>query len=315
MFKAAQRISTKYQPASAWRRLAATAIVTASGLMACVDEESTVATPTVATASEPLTVNGSGNAVVQALSGTYGAGCNARSGSWSTPIGAYASTMSNSQLSVVLNDADCVLTLTAVRIDDVEYEPTATLDLSSSYAGSPLTFSTGSPAFYANFKVSPSNFSSAFTITMYASNDATNVPTSRAATYATVAPTGSSSLNPPPDYGSDASGVTITTDAGQVVQSASGNVVLTVGSVVGETYVLKTSGSLTTSDNAAVHTAYNAGTPVTITGSPFNVTPANLGITVGVTTLPKTSYIIIANTANGVNTYQVITVTFNAATS
>lgn len=133
----------------------------------------------------------------------------------------------------------------------------------------------------------------------------------RTITYAMVAPYGALG----PDYQVDSSSVLLTADASQIVQTAAGNVVLSAGLIGGDTYVLKTSGTLSTRANAVVRTAFDAETPIPIDASTINVSPTSLGVSVGATILPKTSYIIILSHSETGNGYQVITVTFSAATS
>lgn len=271
-----------------------------------------VATTVTSKSGQALTIDGE-VATFQAVNGTFGSGCTARSGDWSTPIGAFSGALMNPALSVVShNGTSCVLTLTSLTVNGRTYSPNTTSALSAAYAPAALAFTTNSDPFYANFKITPDDFSTAFSLDMFASDDVNAVPGAIAASYATVSPSGTASTNPAPDYSLNTSGVSITADRNQVVQSVSGNLVMTVGTVAGSAYV-RHSGALDPSSSAAVDEAYKAGTENAITGSSFNVAASDVGLTVGVTTLPATRYIIVKNTTNAVTTYEVITVTFSPA--
>ena len=112
---------------------------------------------------------------LNAINGTYGAGCIGRSGSWSSPIGGYSGALDNSPLSVVKANSACVLTLTSVLIGSIKYEPASTVNLSDSYAGSAVAYTAEGEtaiAFYGNLKLSDATFTSSFSISLLYSDDA-----------------------------------------------------------------------------------------------------------------------------------------------
>jgi len=265
----------------------------------------------VTKSGQALTVDGA-VASFQAINGTYGAGCTTRSGEWSTAIGNFSGALAHPTLSVVKNDATCVLTLTSLMINDRTYAPGETLALSSMFASSALSFATTGAPFFANAKITPDDFSSDFTFDLFVSDDVSTVAGSATADFAAVGASTNVALNPAPDYAIDSSGVQMTSDANAVLQSLSGNLVMSQGQVAGAAYVIYT-GPLDTSNNAAVNAAYQAGTEIAISEASFDVAAADMGLVVGTTVLPQTRYIIVRNTTNAVTTYEAIPVTFNQA--
>lgn len=153
-----------------------------------------------------------GNAAsFEALDGTYGAGCTGRSGSWSTRIGVYAGTLSSEPLSVVENDGPgCVLTITAVQIGGATYAPTTTFALASTYADSAATFLTGGARFYANFKITPGDFSTDFAIAMHVSDDVNLVTGGATASSSPPTVAAPTITNLSPNQGPVAGGTTVT---------------------------------------------------------------------------------------------------------
>lgn len=310
--------SSSARPTRLFRGALLAAIAGTGLLAACSDEGdggraavSGAGSNTIITSSgQALMVNGS-TAAFQAINGTYGAACILRSGSWSTPIGGYAGALANPALSVVQNDPHCTLTLESVVVNGQTFAPGASFPLSGSYAATPMTFSTNTSPFYANAKLTPADFSTAFTVDLFVSDDVGLVGGSVTATYSSVASSGTAAMNPAPDYTLDTIGVSVSADGNNVVQTVSGSLALTVGSIAGAAYVTYT-GSLDPTNSAAVKAAYQAGSETAITGSSFAVAASSLGLTPGSTVLPQTRYVIIRGTQNAVTTYEVVAATFKA---
>ena len=107
-----------------------------------------------------------------------------------------------------------------------------------------------------------------------------------------------------PDYWLDFSGYVIKADINHVVQSTTGAVSVMAGSHPGESYVVDTRQDLGWSF-AAIDAAYSAGAAATL-----GATISDLGL--AGTTLPVLRNVIILHTENGVKSYQVLRVTFNA---
>jgi hypothetical protein len=108
-----------------------------------------------------------------------------------------------------------------------------------------------------------------------------------------------------PNYGLDFSGYVVKEDINHVVQSTTSAVKVMAGSHLGESYLVDTRQDLGWSF-AAVDAAYTAGAP-----APLGATIAEFGL--AGTTLPTLRNVIILHTQNGVRSYQVLRVTFNAS--
>lgn len=264
--------------------------------------------------SSALTIGGAA-ASFSTLNGTYGAGCTGRTGAFSVAFPGYSGAMPNPGLSVVRNNAACVLTLTSVLANSATYSAVQAIALGTNYQGSAATaFSNGTPAFYANAKISATSFAANFTITLYASDDPNDlVPPSTTATYATVNGSASATLNPPPDYTADLSTFAVQVDAANLVVAATGDVMLTVQAQSGEGYAISSDASLDTTDANAVASAYTS--PTAITDSPIDITATSLDLVgVDLSADNVVRRIIIAHTQNGVTSYQVITLGLHPAT-
>ncbi|MDP9036403.1 MAG: hypothetical protein M3O50_16505 [Myxococcota bacterium] len=108
-----------------------------------------------------------------------------------------------------------------------------------------------------------------------------------------------------PDYWLDFGGYVVKEDMAHVVQSTTGAVKLMAGRHLGEAYVVDTHQDLGWSFGA-VDAVYTAGAP-----APLGAIMSELGL-VGAT-LPTLRNVIILHTQNGVRSYEVLRVTFNAS--
>jgi hypothetical protein len=106
------------------------------------------------------------------ITGTYGTGCRNRSGTWSLAF-TDSAVLDHPELSVMKNDVDCYLTLTALSTTHGLMEAMPTILLAASYQATPSVF--GSPVdFYANAKLSSDLFAADFVVTILYS-DAPNL--------------------------------------------------------------------------------------------------------------------------------------------
>jgi hypothetical protein len=113
---------------------------------------------------------------------------------------------------------------------------------------------------------------------------------------------------PAPDYELSVAGIIVLTDAHNIVQSASGAVTLTAGTVTGQRYVVVEAAGLST--YAEMDGAYLAGADEAITAGieagRFALVGADLSIA-------QIRTLIIANISNGVRSYQSFEITFHPA--
>jgi hypothetical protein len=259
------------------------------------------------------------------LNGTY-TGCLGHAAGdlvWSVPIDSFVGPGgTNPPLAVALNDTNCVLAITSLDAD--QNYSTAALDLNATFAGTPsqFTFTTGAAgiintlAFYGNARIVPADFSSAFTIDFVYSDDpglATGLPS--VATFSQVTSAAASTQVVSPNYTADASGVTITTNASDVVVGGvGGTVTFGGGSNPGQDYVI-VGAALADNTFATIDADFTtaavggvttfSGTPTAIAGSAFIADDQ---------TLPQHRTVIIRNTASGVVAYEAVALTFAVAT-
>lgn len=237
--------------------------------------------------------------------GTYGDDCTNRTGSWSLELSTGA-TLDHPALTVVRNDADCVLTLTALRTASGALAATPAIELSDSYQGGASEF--GDPVeFYANAKLSSLSFAGDFVLTILFSDDSDLASGGSTATFAVQSATTAAQSVDAPDYTLDVSGLLIQTDIGDVVQSAAGSALLTDGDVTGTRYAVVNAADLDSYDevDAAYLGATSAAIASSIPASAFALVTDDL-------TLAKKRTLIVANITSGVRSYQVFEITFNA---
>lgn len=271
-----------------------------STLSACASDDVTGSAEAINQASQALTIG-----ELESLNGTYGAGCSERSGSFSVEI-AGGATLDNAPVSVIVNDTTCVLTLTELRTTGGLLSATPAIALGASYAGSASAF--GSPlAFYANARLAPADFGTNFVITIPFSDDPSLLTDDNTADYAVVVSSVTAEAVPAPDYTIDVAGIEVLTDINNVVQSATGTAALTAGSVTGQTYLVVEASGLTT--YADIDTAYLAGTPEALT---LAIPAADFTLVGEDLTTPAVRTLIVANTSEGVRSYEAFEIVFNA---
>lgn len=114
----------------------------------------------VETTVAPLSVG-----ALRSIHGSYGAGCTARSGSWSVRVSG-TDPLANPALSVVTNNSACVLTLTSMTDASTTYVLASPIAMTTGFRASASAAGSGSSAFYVNAKVSTASFDSPFVVTL-----------------------------------------------------------------------------------------------------------------------------------------------------
>lgn len=266
-------------------------------------------TPVVtATGTAPLTAD-----TIQWIDGTYGAGCAARTGSWSARVSGSA-TMDYTALSVVMNNTGCVLTLTKI-IADQTYTTTSPIAMTTSYAGSASQFTgSGSLSFYANAMLSSASFASTFTITLLYSANPNLLTSSLATGYASVSSSPSTAGSNAPNYTLDlTTGVFTATvsDTTSSVQAVSGTANLVQGTTAGGGYYVDQGILPSTPTFAQLDSAYASATPTTISGTPVLIPASAFGLTGVSIGSPVVRTLVIQRNNAGVYSYQTFAITFS----
>ena len=253
------------------------------------------------------------------VNGSYGAGCLSRTGNWSLPL-ITLSAPTNASLTVAKSNSACVLTLETLRIGVDEasasvYQTAANIGLGASYQGMASAFKvnlTDPVRFYANARIEPNlSFATDFTVRVLYSDDPGAASAIKNADFAAQIGMAATTGVAVPDYTAATTNLTLQVDADYIVQSATGTVDLTDGSILGDTYVVTTTDLSGSPSYDSVDTAFLAGTAAALTG-PNPTIPAS-AFTLGTVNLssPVKRSLIIAKTDNSASSYEVITVTFN----
>jgi hypothetical protein len=245
---------------------------------------------------------------LESVDGTY-TNCARRMGSWSLEIEPGATLTNLDPLSVVLNDTDCELSLTALRTtaDTLLADPAIALDTTYEAVASSFDVPV---AFYANARLSAGTFAADFVLTILYSDDSSFALASNTATVAVSEATAIGTPVDAPDYTLDMTTLIVAADIDDVVASVTGSAGLTDGDVTGQRYVVLDVADLDNASYDLVDAAFIAGTDAaiaaTIPASDFmSLVGADLG------TAPEVRTLILANTVSGVAAYQVFTITFN----
>lgn len=243
---------------------------------------------------------------LEAVNGTYGAGCTNRSGPWSIEIEGGA-TLDNPELSVVLKNTACVLTVTSLQTTGGTLTAAPSIAMGASYKVAASAFE---DEFYGNAKMDSVSFADNFVVTILYSDDP-NAATddNNSATFEVVTSSTMGDSVTVPNYTIEPDDLDVVVDAGQIVQSTTGSVTLTPGSQVGQTFVVVDASGLDT--YAELDAAYIAGVDAPIMGNAIPAAAFTL-VTEDLDTLPIRT-LIIANTENGVASYQAFAITFHPA--
>lgn len=258
------------------------------------------------------------------INGSFGAGCSGRSGAWSVGINGFAA-LTNPPLSVLQGDSGCILDASSVRIgtpaSSTLYAPTDQITMWANYNQISRAFmkSPGGPAdFYANLRIAPDiTFTQNFTIDLIYSQDPSRVTGSIIASYY-VEPVATSSASAsgvsPPDYTIDVSDLAVQVTNQKVVRSATGNVLLTPQTVVGQSYVVSARDLGPSPSLAVVEAEFTAGTKQFIgLSDPSELIPAAAFSLLGVDlTAQTTRTLIVANEVADIRSYEVFSLSISA---
>ena len=243
------------------------------------------------------------NVGLRSINGTYGAGCRDRTGSWSLEIDDLAE-LDHPALSVVNNDTDCVLTLTELVAENgLPVAGAPSIAMTDAFQVSPSSFQ-DAVLYFANAKLSSLTYQEDFTLSLIFSDHEENVG-SHGATLESSASTATAASIPAPNYTLDLTGITLQTDAGNVVLESSGTADLTLVADEADGYAVVEASGLTT--YAAIDAAYQAA------DVPFTTSIPAAAFTLMGTDLTGTQVrsLIIANIVDGVHSYRIFEVTFH----
>jgi hypothetical protein len=245
---------------------------------------------------------------ILSINGAY-SGCIDRLGNWSQEVAAGAA-LSSPELSVIMNDVGCVLTLTelvrtgnVVVVADLPIVLDTTYELVASEFGAPVEF-------YGNARVSAIDYAADFVITFLYSDDSNFAVAMNTALVALADSSVSAQSVQAPEYTLNIVTLILTTDVDDLIVSVTGQVGLVAGAVTGQRYVLLDVDNLGAASYEDVDAAFIGGTdlslPASIPAFDFqSLVGQNLA---GMATEVRT--LIISNTVDGVASYQVHTITF-----
>ncbi len=257
---------------------------------------------------------------ILAVKGSYGATCTARTGTWTLALNGYVLGAEETALTVVSNDAACVLSVTEVKSGTAttsqSFKPAAPFVLASVYAAQGVAFSlvaAGPTQFYANFRLQPDLlFTSDMVLQMVYSDTVSETDVTTIASYNVVVSTATAALVPAPNATLSLTGLVIKVDAHNLVKSATGTLILKQGTVAAQQYAVDADTAGSPPTYASLETAFNlaVNTRVTMTpGAAQNIGAAELTLVGLDLTTPKKRNIILTNSLSGVTSYQVFQLT------
>jgi hypothetical protein len=252
------------------------------------------------------TTHGLTAAHLLSVNGSYG-GCTDRSGNWSLAI-ADAAALDNAELSVTLNDTDCVLTLTSLHTSDGILSADPSMELGTGFQTDASSFGGATVSFYANAKLSSVSFAQDFVLSIIYSDDPRLATADNDANFAVRYASATAESVPAPDYTIDMDGIAVLTDAADIVVSSTGTATLTAGNVAGQRYVVVDASGLESyaEMEAAYDGAEDAELTSTIAAEKFDLDGEDL-------TSTKIRTMIIVNEQHGARSYQAFEITFNPA--
>jgi hypothetical protein len=259
---------------------------------------------------------------VLALKGTYGPACLGRTigDVWTIPLNGYTLSIDEPALTVEGGDVACTLLVDEVKVGPAlapsSYSCAAPFTLGTAYAEHGVAFllnGAGETQFYANFRAEPDlTYLANFLVRMAYSDDLSRTDATYDTQYDISTATAVVGMVQPPDAAISLTLLDVRVTAVNVVKSATGNVLLTQGNVLGQSYAVDL-GTLGTSPTyGSVDALFQAaGTPkVALAGAPQAIPATALGLTSVNLTTPQVRSIIVANTESGVTSYQIFQVTF-----
>jgi hypothetical protein len=253
---------------------------------------------------------------VMALEGSYGVGCNSRTGAWAIALNGYVLTAAETPLTVIQDDSGCTLSVTGVKVGSSSssqlFAPAASIPLTVSYAATGVAFllnGAGATQFYANFLVTPDlAFAGNFVVQMVYSDSVSETDLNSNASFAVETATATAKLVPAPNDTLSLAGLAVAVDAHNIVKSATGSIALTQGSLPAASYVIDTT-LVASPTYASVDAVFRGQTRVALTGQTIPAVSLNL---VGLDlSTPQKVNVIVANIANGVNSYQIFEISFS----
>jgi hypothetical protein len=259
---------------------------------------------------------------VMALQGTYGPGCLGRieTSGWTIPLNGYALLPGETALTVEGGDVACTLLVTGVKAGPVgalsSYTCAAPFSLATAYAQHGVAFllnGAGETKFYANFRAEPNlTFLANFLVRMAYSDDVSKTDANYDTQYDISSSTAEFGLVPAPTATISLAPLDVRVTAVNVVKSAVGNVLLTQGNVLGQSYAidLGTLGASPTYGSVDAVFTNTLTTKVVLIGDTRAILAAEFGLMSIDLTTPRERSIIVANTESGVASYQVFRISF-----
>jgi len=253
---------------------------------------------------------------IQSLTGTYGATCNGRNAAGTDPwTASLTGGPAADELSVRLNDADCILTFNRVVSTDGVYigNPAIVLNTADTYkpTASAFALAAGPLDFYGNAKISSLLFASDFTLTLLVSDTPALTQGTKQATTATVSATVVVNTVPAPNYTVLFTPFELEVDVDNVVQLVSGYAQLAAGSVVGLDYAVYQGALTGASTVSEIEAAFAASTPALLSSlTTLQVPATGFGLIASDLDASTKRTIIIRNLVSGVSSYQLLLITF-----
>ena len=250
-------------------------------------------------------VTGVAAAYLASINGVYGAGCSGRSGAWSLELISGTTALDYPPLAMSRDDVGCLLTITSAKTTKGQLlDAQSSVALDSDYTDEVVAFG-DPPMFYASAKLdlSESSDQPPRLLLVYSEDPARATPQpSDVVSYSL--PSSNNAVSTP-DYGLDASGLVMQTDASDLVLEVGGSAALRPRTVQGVGYAIAKGRLTTYAEIDATYLTAHRPMAVQIPASEFGL----LGLTL---TPPQVRTLIVANIANGVRSYQAFTQTFGA---
>jgi hypothetical protein len=256
--------------------------------------------------------------VIQELDGIY-TNCSSVDGvdrSDGTPW-VVSTSPSGTTLSVVTNDVACELIATGATASGTTYVTPQRQVIGGNFHATADQFmplesdgGVGPIAYYENGYMNPDDYSSDFVLYSTVSDQPNINPVQTDAGYGTVTNTSISLTSVTAPSYTFSNGLAVTADINDMVLTQTGSFYLYAGLQPGEGYVV-TSALAGGPSFAQIDAAYSSGVPTPIPGGSSPTIAASLFNLVGYA-LPLMRSVIVLHAQNGVKSYEVFTVVFNA---
>jgi len=252
---------------------------------------------------------------ILSLTGTYGATCDGHATGTDPWTASMIGGPAADELSVRLNDSNCVLTFNNVVTADGTFigAPPIALDTADTYEPSASAFAlAGDPLnFYGNAKISSLLFASDFTITLLVSDTPAVTEGTKTATTATVSAIVVAGTVPAPNYTVLFTPFELEVDVDNIVRLVSGYAQLSAGSVTGLDCAVYQGALTVDSTVSEIETAFAASTPATLSSlTTLQVPATGFGLIAADLDNSTQRTIIIRNEDEGVSSYQLLLITF-----